>query len=516
MDPLTLEVVRHALAGVCDEMGAALRRTAHSPNITEREDCSCALATPWAEMCAQAEHIPVHLGAMPASIEAALAAFGDLRDGDAVMVNDPFAGGTHLNDITLVSPIFLQGRLLGYVANRAHHADVGGEAPGSMPARATRLEQEGVIVPPTLAWRGGEPVDEVIERVVNGSRTPRERQGDLRAQAGANMVGVERLRALATRMGPDALEEAMRALIDYSEGAVRAGIAAMPDGTWSFEDVLDSVGEGAPGARIAVTVTIEGDRLVVDFDGTDPQCAGNVNCPLAVTMSCVTFVVRALTGPDVPPTAGGMRPVEVRAAQGCLVNASPPVAVAAGNVETSQRIVDVLLGALAQAVPDRIPAASQGTMNNLLIGNDDFAYYETIGGGQGARPDRHGMSGVHTGMTNTKNTPVEAIEYAYPLRVLRYELREGSGGTGRHRGGDGIRRDVEILAERATVSLQTERRRSAPWGIAGGEPGARGRNALARGGASPEGLPDKCTVEVARGDVIIVETPGGGGWGTAG
>jgi len=516
MDPLSLEVVRHALAGVCDEMGAALRRTAHSPNITEREDCSCALATPWAEMCAQAEHIPVHLGAMPASIEAVLAAFGDLRDGDAVMVNDPFAGGTHLNDITLVSPVFAGARLLGYVANRAHHADVGGEAPGSMPARATRLEQEGVIVPPTLAWRAGEPVADVIARVVDGSRTPRERLGDLRAQAGANMVGAARLRSLAERMGADALEDAMRALIDYSERAVRAGIGLLPDGTWSFDDVLDSVGEAGAGARIVVTVRVDGDRLSVDFDGTDPQCDGNVNCPLAVTMSCVTFVVRALTGPDVPPTAGGMRPVEVLAPLGCLVNAESPVAVAAGNVETSQRIVDVLLGAFAQAVPDRIPAASQGTMNNLLIGNDDFAYYETIGGGGGARPDRAGMSGVHTGMTNTKNTPAEAIEYAYPLRVRLYELREGSGGSGEHRGGEGIRRDVEVLAERATVSLQTERRRSAPWGLSGGEPGARGRNRLARADGSEEELPDKCTVEVARGDVIVIETPGGGGWGAAG
>jgi len=460
-------------------------------------------------MCAQAEHIPVHLGAMPASLDAALAAFGRLDDGDAVIVNDPFHGGTHLNDITLVSPVYAGDVLLGYVANRAHHADVGGEAPGSMPADAVRLEQEGVIVPPTMAMRGGAPVPGVFERIVQASRTPRERLGDLRAQAGANEVGAARLRALAGRFD---LRAAMAALIEYSERAVRAGIAALPDGSWSFSDVMDSTGAGRPGARIAVTVQVAGDELTVDFSGTDPQVDGNVNAVFAVTLSCVTFVVRALTGPDVPPTAGGMRPVRVIAPEGCLVNAQPPVAVAAGNVETSQRIVDVLLGAFAQAIPGRVPAASQGTMNNLLIGNDDFAYYETIAGGQGARPDRDGMDGVHTGMTNTKNTPAEAIEYAYPLRILRSELRESSGGDGRFRGGMGVVRAVEVLAERATVSLQTERRASQPWGLAGGSPGASGRNALARGG-SVEQLPDKCTIQVERGDVVIVETPGGGGYG---
>jgi len=515
MDPLTLEIVRHALAGVCDEMGAALRRTAHSPNITEREDCSCALATPDALMCAQAEHIPVHLGAMPASLEAALLAYPHLGEGDAVLVNDPYRGGTHLNDLTLVSPVYVDDALLGYVANRAHHADVGGEAPGSMPGRATRLDQEGVVIPPTLAWRAGAAVEDVLQRVVSASRTPAERRGDLRAQAGANMVGAERLRTLARRMGIEQLHTAMRSLIDYSERAIRAGIAALPDGAWSFEDVMDSTGEGRAGATIRVTVRVRGDEMEVDFTGTDPQVNGNINAVFAVTLSCVTFVVRALTGPDVPPTAGAMRPVTVIAPEGTLVNAQAPRAVAAGNVETSQRIVDVLLGAFARAIPERVPAASQGTMNNLLIGSDDFAYYETIAGGQGARPWADGMSGVHTGMTNTKNTPAEAIEYAYPLRIRRADLREGSGGAGRFRGGMGVRREVEILAERATVSLQTERRVSAPWGLAGGAPGAPGRNALERDGVVRE-LPDKCTIEASRGDVVIVETPGGGGWGEPG
>lgn len=514
VDPLSLEVVRHALAGVADEMGATLRRTAHSPNITEREDCSCAVFTPAGEMCAQAEHIPVHLGAMPASVEAALARFPALEEGDVVLLNDPYAGGTHLNDLTMVSPVFAGGRLLGHVANRAHHADVGGKTPGSMPGDSTDLFQEGMRVPPLLAWRRGEPVAGILEMITANSRTPAERLGDLRAQAGANEVGARRLGSLGGRMGPDGLAGAMEALIAYSERVVRAGIAALPDGEWRFSDVLDSGGAGPGPVTIAVAVRVRGDEMQVDFTGSDPQQRGNVNAVLAVTVSCVTFAVRVLVAPDVPPTAGGMRPVRIVAPAGTVVNALPPAAVSAGNVETSQRIVDVIFGALAAAVPDRVPAASQGTMNNLLVGGAAFAYYETIGGGQGARPGRDGMHGVQTGMTNTKNTPAEALEYAYPLRVLRYELRDGSGGEGRFRGGMGIRRDVEVLCEEATVSLQTERRLYRPWGLAGGGPGMPGENALLRAGEEAL-LPDKCTLEVRRGDVVSVRTPGGGGWGPA-
>ena len=515
MDPLTLEVVQHSLAGIAEEMGATLRRTARSPNITEREDASCALATPAGEMCAQAEHIPVHLGAMPASIAAVLERFGDLAEGDAVLVNDPFAGGTHLNDLTLVSPVFDGGALLGYVANRAHHADVGGKVPGSMPGDSTDVYQEGFRLPPVLAWRRGEPDATVLALIAANSRTPAERRGDLAAQAGANAVGAARLRALARRIGTAALAGAMSGLIDYSERAVRAGIAGLPDGEWSFEDFLDSDGSGSSlivPVRIAATVRIRGDEMVVDFTGTDPQVRGNVNAPLAVTISAVTYVVRALTGPDIPPTAGGMRPVTVIAPPGTVVNARSPAAVSAGNTETSQRIVDAVFGALAQAVPDAIPAASQGTMNNLIIGGPSFAYYETIGGGQGGRPGLAGMDGVHTGMTNTKNTPAEALEYAYPLRVRRYELRDATGGEGRWRGGAGIRRDVEVLCDSATVSLQTERRTRAPWGLAGGGPGAPGRNVLLRDGTETN-LPDKVTLEVRKHDIISVQTPGGGGWG---
>jgi N-methylhydantoinase B len=472
-------------------------------------------------MCAQAEHIPVHLGAMPASIAAVLERFPSLEEGDAALVNDPFSGGTHLNDLTVVSPVFESGggALLGFVANRAHHADVGGKTPGSMPGDSTDVFQEGLRLPPVLAWRRGRPDESVLAIVVANSRTPADRLGDLRAQAGANALGAERLRALARRMGTGALARAMADLIAYSERAVRAGIARLPDGVWTFEDFLDSDGAASAASpersgpvRIVATVRINGDEMVVDFTGTDSQVRGNVNAPLAVTVSAVTFVVRAVTGPDVPPTAGGMRPVTVVAPEGTIVNALPPAAVSAGNVETSQRIVDAVFGALAQAIPDAIPAASQGTMNNLLIGGPSFAYYETIGGGQGARPGRDGMDGVHTGMTNTKNTPGEALEYAYPLRVVRHELRDGTGGPGRWRGGMGIRRDVEILCDSATVSLQTERRLRGPWGLAGGGSGAPGRNLLIRDGSETE-LPDKVTLEARTGDVISVQTPGGGGWG---
>src|SRR5438105_7222819 len=358
MDPLTLEVVQHSLAGIAEEMGATLRRTARSPNITEREDASCALTTPAGEMCAQAEHIPVQLGAMPASVAAALEEFPYPVEGDSVLLNDPFAGGTHLNDLTLVSPVFDDGVLLGFVANRAHHADVAGKVPGSMPGDSTDIYQEGLRLPPVLAWRRGVPQDTVLKVIAANSRTPAERWGDLLAQAGANATGAARLRALARRIGTGALSEAMEALIDYSERAVRAGIAALPNGEWTFEDYLDSDGAGPPPVRIQATVRIDGDELEVAFTGTDAQARGNVNAPLAVTISAVTFVVRAVTGPDIPPTAGGMRPVTVVAPPRTVGNALAPAAAPAGNVETSQRIVDVHFGTLHREMPDPIQAAS--------------------------------------------------------------------------------------------------------------------------------------------------------------
>ncbi len=517
MDAVTLEVTRNALIGVAEEAGVALRRTAYSPNIKERVDCSAALFDPDGEMVAQAEHIPVHLGSMPASVAAALDRFPHLEAGDQVLLSDPFAGGTHLPDWTLVAPVSRLGRRLGYVANRAHHADVGGMAPGSMPGGATEIFQEGLRIPPVRLWRSGREDPEVVALLLANSRTPHERLGDLRAQAGANELGARRLIELADRLGEGLLREAMERTKDHAERSMRAAIARIPDGRYTFQDYLDSDGVTETDVLIRAEVTVAGDRVAIDFQGSAPQQRGNVNAPMAVTLSCCYFVLRAVTDPEIPANAGSHRPIEVRAPAGSVVNASPPAAVSAGNVETSQRIVDVLLGALAEALPDRIPAASQGTMNNTTIGGSDpsgnpFTYYETVAGGQGARPGRDGMSGVHTHMTNTLNTPVEALELAYPLRVREYRLRDRTGGAGRWRGGDGIRRSIEVLAEQATVSLLTDRRRRGPWGLAGGEPGTPGKNLLLREG-EVHTLPSKCSLEARRGDVIIVETPGGGGFG---
>ena len=522
MDPVTLEVTRNALAGVAEEAGVALRRTAYSPNIKERVDCSAALFGPDGELVAQAEHIPVHLGAMPASVAAALDTFGELEPGDQVLLSDPFAGGTHLPDWTVISPVHgHDGQLLGFVANRAHHADVGGSAPGSMPAGATEIFQEGIRIPPVKLWRAGREDQDLVRLLLANTRTPDERIGDLRAQTGANHLAAERLRDLAGRLGEGLLLESMTATKDHAERAIRAALREIPNGHYRFEDAMDDDGVTEDPIPIRVLIQVEDDRLLVDFEGTAPQVRGSVNAPFAVTVSACAYVLRAVTDPDIPANAGSLRPLVVRAPKGCLLNPEPPAAVAAGNVETSQRIVDVLLGALARALPDRVPAASQGTMNNTLIGGVDprtgapFTYYETVAGGQGARPGRDGMSGVHTHMTNTLNTPAEALEMAYPLRVMEYRLRDGSGGRGRWRGGDGVRRSIEVLAERATLTLLTDRRTHAPWGLAGGSPGATGRNALRREGTD-RALPGKTAVELRPGDIVVVETPGGGGFGPPG
>ena len=503
LDPAALQVLVSRLVGVADEMGAVLRRAAFSPNIKERADCSAALFTPDGELLTQAEHIPVHLGSMPASVRAAIDALGStLRAGDQVILNDPFAGGTHLNDITLVAPCFLDGSLVGWAANRAHHADVGGDAPGSMPADATDISQEGLRLPPVLL------TPEVGAELMAVTRTPAERAGDLDAQVGANVLGVARLTAIVASGAP------LSEVADYAERRMRAVLAEMPDGSWQATDVLDSTGPGQPPATIAVEVTIEGDAITFDFTGTDAQRAGNVNAVEAVTVSCVAFALRSVTDPTIPASGGAFRPLRVIAPAGTVVAAVPPVAVGAGNVEVSQRVADVCLRALALAVPDRVGAASQGTMNNVLIGGDGWVYYETIAGGQGGRPGRAGMSGVHTGMTNTRNTPIEALERAFPMRVRRYRLRAGSGGAGLFPGGDGIERDLEMV-EDVTVSLITERRVSRPWGLAGGEPGAVGEDWLLPGGdeSRAQRLSDKCTIQMKAGDVLRMMTPGGGGWG---
>ncbi len=530
-DPILLTILNHLLTAVAEEMGAALGRTAFSPNIKERRDFSCAVFDPRGLMVAQAAHIPVHLGAMPLSVAAALARFPDLADGDLVALNDPYHGGSHLPDITLVSPVYDRAPdagpvLLGYVASRAHHADVGGMTPGSMPL-ATELFQEGLIIPPVRLMRHGQPDEGILDLITRNSRTPEERLGDLTAQLAAHQVGADRLRALARRYGHNVLHAYMAHLQDYAEAMVRHLIRTMPRGRFRFQDVMDDDGMGTTDLPIVVTIEAQGERLQVDFTGTAAEAPGGINTVAAVTLSAVFYVVRCLLADDdVPTNAGIFRPVDVILPEGTLVNARFPRAVAAGNVETSQRIVDVLLGAFAQALPERVPAASQGTMNNITIGGDDprtgsrFAYYETVAGGMGAGAEADGLSGVHVHMTNTLNTPVEALEYAYPLRVTRYALRRGSGGAGRRRGGDGLVREIELLAD-AQVTLLCERRRHAPWGAAGGEPGAPGADWYLPGptaageAAQPQRLPGKVSFRARAGDRIRIETPGGGGYGAA-
>jgi len=507
LDAASLQVLASQLAGIADEMGAVLRHAAYSPNIKERADCSAAVFTASGELLAQAEHIPVHLGAMPASVRAALDAVGELAPGEQVIVNDPFAGGTHLNDVTLVAPCHVEGELVGWVANRAHHADVGGMAPGSIPPDAVEIAQEGLRLPPVRL------TPEVVDIFVTASRTPEERRGDLDAQAGANVRGAARLAELWSAAGSDAFAD----VLDYGERRMRAALHALPNGEWRCEDVLDSAGprpEQQTPTPVVVTVRLDGDTVTFDFTGTGAQRPGNVNAVEAVTVSAVAFAIRSATDPTIPANGGALRPVRVVAPAGTVVAAVPPVAVGAGNVEVSQRVADVCLGALASAAPDRVGASGQGTMNNVLMGGEGFVYYETIGGGQGGRPGRAGMSGVHTAMTNTADTPVEALERAYPLRVRSYRLRRGSGGPGEFAGGDGIEKEYEVL-EATTVSLVTERRRSRPPGLAGGAPGAPGENWLLPAGDEEraERLPDKVTVDLHPGDVLRILTPGGGGYG---
>jgi N-methylhydantoinase B len=489
---IELQVIGSALRAVAAEMGAVLVRSSFSANIKERRDCSAALFDDAGRMIAQAEHIPVHLGAMPEAVAAVRAR--DPALGETWIVNDPYTGGTHLPDITLVSRT-----ALGYAVTRAHHADVGGREPGSMPADSTLLEEEGVVIPPTRLD------DEALERLVMQMRNPEERRGDLRAQLAAQRLAERRVDELCARRGRDRVAAAMDELFAYSERLVRAGIARLPDGVYEAVDVLEAR-EGELEIRAAVTV--RGDELRIDFAGTSSQHEGNLNCPLAVTRSAAYFVVRCVTDPDVPASGGAYAPVTIEAPEGCLVNARPPAAVAAGNVETSNRIVDVLFRALGAAVP--VPAQGQGTMNNVTLGNDRFTYYETIGGGQGACPGADGPSGVHVTMSNTLNTPVEALELAYPLRVEGYGLRLGSGGAGATRGGDGVVRELRVL-EPCRVSIISERRVRAPGGARGGEDGAPGRNVL-----NGEELPAKVTRELAAGDILRIETPGGGGFGPPG
>ena len=518
IDAITLEVLRHALAAVADEMNANLVRSAYSPNIKERRDCSCAVFDARAGMVAQAESIPVHLGAMPFSVAQALSHPGNLLPGDVVVLNDPYVGGAHLPDLTFVAPVFVEKRLLALVANRAHHADVGGKAPGSLAADSTEIYQEGLRIPPIKLWREGTLDRDLLALILSNVRTPEEREGDLRAQRAACATGEERLEDLLRRHGATLVLEAMAAVMDYSERRMRAAIASLPEGAAAYEDVLDGDGVDDRPVRICARIEKRGDVLHVDYTGSSPQVAGPVNAVYAVTASATYFAVRALTDPEIPPNAGCYRPIEIVAPRGTVVNATHPAPVVGGNLETAQRLVDVILGAFSHITPERTIAACQGTMNNVAIGGTDprtgrpYTLYETIGGGFGARPTRDGPDGVHSHMTNTLNTPVESLELVYPLRVERYELVPGSGGRGRFRGGMGIRRDLTAVGHVATVSLLTDRRRSRPYGLAGGEPGSCGRNVLIRDGQELP-LPAKGTFPLAAGETVSVRTPGGGGYG---
>ncbi len=496
IDPVTLQVVTGALRAICEEMGAVLIQSAHSANIKERRDASTALFDADGQMVMQAEHIPVHLGAMPAAIGAVL---GERHEpGRSWILNDPYRGGTHLPDITVITPIFAEvdgsesaDQLLGFAASRAHHADVGGPTPGSMPADSRTLAEEGVVIEPQV-------LDEsALEHLSAQMRQPEQRRADLRAQLAAGRAGVLRLQELHERLGSEQLAGAFEEVLNYAERRTRACLADLPDGQRSAQDVLEAREGDLP---ISLRATVDGDALRLDFTGTASQHDGNLNCPLAVTRSACYFAIRVLTDPDIPPSAGAYRPVEVIAPEGCLLNARAPAAVVGGNVETSSRVADLVLAAFGRAL-------GQGTMNNLTLGSEEFVYYETIGGGQGACPDADGPSGVHVAMSNTLNTPVEALELEFPLRMTEYSLRRESGGGGDHRGGDGVNRELEALTP-LTYSLITERRRHAPAGAGGGEPGAPGRNLL-----DGVELEAKCTGDLRPGQRLRIETPGGGGHG---
>jgi N-methylhydantoinase B len=497
LDPVSLQVLVGALRSACDEMGAVLIRAAHSPNIKERHDCSTALFDPAAELVMQAEHIPVHLGSMPDAV--AVIAAEEQRPNDLWILNDPFAGGTHLPDVTLISPLFEQGELIGFAASRAHHADIGGPTAGGMPADSTRLEDEGVVIGPTRVD------DEALAELAARMRNPAERIADLRAQRAANLTGARRVAELIERMGLEPLRAGMAEILDYAERRTRASLAEVADGSYEAEDVLEAGPGGSRDATLRVRATIAGDSLELDFAGTDEQLEGNLNCPLSVTKSAAFFAVRVLVDPDAPPSAGAHRPITVRAPEGCLLNARRPAAVVGGNVETSSRVADLVIEALAGAL--EVPAQGQGTMNNLTLAGDGFTYYETLGGGQGACPEADGPSAIHVAMSNTLNTPVEALEIDYPVRVRELAIRRDSGGGGAHRGGDGLVREIEALAP-MRFTLITERRRHRPQGRAGGADGAAGHDLL-----NGEELPSKAAGKLRPGDRLRLETPGGGGYG---
>lgn len=529
MNPVQLSIFSNRLSGLCDEMGAVLRRSAFSPNIKDRLDFSCAVFDAAGELCAQAAHIPVHLGSMAYAMRD-LVTDRDWREASLLVVNDPYLGGTHLPDVTVVAPVFdLTGGLLAFTVARAHHANIGATAPGSMPI-STRLEEEGLVIAPTWLMRDGEwniPLACDLAGLPQTTELPLNslRLADFIAQASACRAGAERLRQLLAEHGSDGGAEwfrhGLQALNAYAESRARAALAALPDGEYAFADVMDDDGQGHEDIVIAAKVKVLGDQVSVDFGGTADQVSGNINCPLSVAAAAVYYVFRCLMPADIPACAGTFRPITLTAPEGSLLNASRPAAVAAGNVETSSRVVDVVMGALAQAIPERMAAASQGSMNNVAMGAAEhigdhnigeshsagWDYYETLGGGMGAHAQGEGLSGRQTHMTNTLNTPIESLESHYPLRVWRYAIRPDSGGSGKHRGGDGIIRELEFLSP-TTFTLLTERRRHGPWGLAGGQSGLPGENLL-----NGIALPPKCSRAAVSGDRLLMATPGGGGYG---
>ncbi|MGD8548822.1 MAG: hydantoinase B/oxoprolinase family protein [Desulfobacterales bacterium] len=516
VNPILLEVFKNRFASISEEMGMTLIRTAFSPNIKERRDLSCAVFDHTGAMIAQAAHIPVHLGSMPLSVKAAIESV-TLQKGDMVILNDPFKGGTHLPDITLVAPVFANDPAPAFfVANRAHHADVGGMTSGSMPL-STSIFQEGLIIPPLKLVDKGSIDKKLMDFLLNNVRTPTEREGDFASQIMANITGVRRTGELIEKYGLETVRFYAGSLMDYAERLTRKTIREIPDGIYDFEDVMDDDGISDDWIKIRVKIIVQGDKVTLDFSGCDAQVRGSINAVYAITLSAVLYVFRSLVLEDIPTNAGCLRPLTVLTIKGTIVDAQFPAAVAGGNVELSQRIVDVVLGALSKALPHAIPAAAQGTMNNVTIGGMDFrnqkpfAYYETIGGGMGASSECHGESAVHSHMTNTLNTPVEALEYSYPFLVTEYSIRRGTGGQGLHRGGDGIVREIELLSE-ADVTVLSERRKTPPYGLFGGGPGAVGKNVVIRNNRVQE-MRGKFSASLKKGDRLRIETPGGGGWG---
>ncbi len=510
MNPVELNIFASRLESVCDEMGVILRNAAFSPNIKDRLDFSCAVFDPQGGLCAQAAHIPVHLGSMAFAMRD-LVGDTDWSEGDMVIVNDPYLGGTHLPDVTLIAPVFFQQSLAGFVVNRAHHADIGSATPGSMPL-SHRLEEEGIVIPPTLLISNGELIEGVLDGFLSKLRNPRQGKGDFSAQISANLMGIKRVLGLIEPLGMQGFFTSLDALNDYAERLACSALADIPDGRYEFSDLMDDDGLGHVDIEIKATVTVCDAKIDVDFNGSSEQMPGNINCPLSVAAAGVYYALRCLMPQQTPACAGTFRPISLSAPKGCLLNAERPAAVVAGNVETSTRVVDVVLGALAKAIPDHIPAASHGSMNNLAMGSDNtekpWDYYETMGGGMGAGKYGGGLSAAQTHMTNTLNTPIEVVEMNYPVRVSRYQIRRGSGGTGQRPGGEGVIREFQFLAC-AQVTLLTERRRHAPWGALSGGEGKRGENCL--NGEVLEG--GKQRFSVVAGDRVTVKTPGGGGYG---